>query len=293
MVRAHASSLLLTLAIATTAAAHPHAEPDSDGDGLSDRLERATGTEPLRADSDRDGVPDGVEDANRDGRRDPGESDPRRPGLFPGTSPHIPEPLHFDLVRGLGARKGKLETNVLLSMRPRRGGPTTWAPEVEWAFADGLAVELELPMVDRELHALKAAVQWTAPSPAARFAHGAQVIGEYLLDAGVTEVTGLYLAGVRVGRFSAFSMAGVRVAAERGGHRELLVNPSIFADAGEAVTLGVESNLELDQGGRLSGLALGQVHWQIARRFRIQLGAGAELDDGRLGAVVVTRWILE
>ena len=57
---------------------------DSDGDGLSDGLELGkvgdtdpfTVTDPMKADSDGDGVPDGVEDANKNGKVDPGESDP-------------------------------------------------------------------------------------------------------------------------------------------------------------------------------------------------------------------------
>ncbi len=78
---------------------------DTDRDGLPDGLElgvtrgvadppgpvrgtaparfRADGdprthTSPRRRDTDRDGVADGREDRDRDGRRDPGETDPRR-----------------------------------------------------------------------------------------------------------------------------------------------------------------------------------------------------------------------
>jgi len=276
-------------------AARREAERDSDGDGLPDALERATGTRPLRADTDRDGVPDGEEDTNLDGVVDPGESDPRVPGLFPGTAPHLPEPMSFDLVRGLGAHAGELETNVLVTLRPRRGGlaQTTWAPEVEWAFADGLAVELELPMVDREVHALKAAFQWTAPSPNERFAHGVQVIGEYLLDEEATEITGLYLFGGRTGSLSTFAMVGVRGVAAQGGHLEVVANPSVFVDVHEAVTVGLEGNAAFGIHGGRSGAALAQLHWQIARRFRVQIGGGVEVEDGKVGAAVVTRWILE
>jgi Thrombospondin type 3 repeat/Protein of unknown function (DUF1566) len=71
---------------------------DSDGDGLPDGLERGlvrpggvinahpagfvpdadptSTTDPTRADSDGDGVPDGIEDANHNGRQDPGETSP-------------------------------------------------------------------------------------------------------------------------------------------------------------------------------------------------------------------------
>lgn len=50
---------------------------DSDGDGLDDDIEARNQTEPLKPDSDGDGIPDGQEDRNRNGRVDPGETDPR------------------------------------------------------------------------------------------------------------------------------------------------------------------------------------------------------------------------
>jgi MYXO-CTERM domain-containing protein len=51
---------------------------DTDRDGLDDGLEvRTAGTEPRLADTDGDGLSDGFEDADHDGRVDPTESDPR------------------------------------------------------------------------------------------------------------------------------------------------------------------------------------------------------------------------
>src|SRR5690606_12782949 len=64
----------------------PKGARDADNDGLCDRLERATGTDPYDADTDNDSVPDGEEDLDGDGRVGPGESDPRSPGLFPGSA---------------------------------------------------------------------------------------------------------------------------------------------------------------------------------------------------------------
>jgi hypothetical protein len=49
---------------------------DSDNDGLLDEIEANACTDTNDADSDDDGIPDGVEDANQDGVFDAGETDP-------------------------------------------------------------------------------------------------------------------------------------------------------------------------------------------------------------------------
>lgn len=50
---------------------------DTDADGIKDGIEIFRGkTNPLTWDTDGDGIADGVEDADRDGRRDEGETDP-------------------------------------------------------------------------------------------------------------------------------------------------------------------------------------------------------------------------
>lgn len=53
---------------------------DQDGDGLSDELERQAEnpTDPANPDTDQDGLADGQEDENRNGRVDEGETDPNR-----------------------------------------------------------------------------------------------------------------------------------------------------------------------------------------------------------------------
>lgn len=262
---------------------------DSDGDGIPDDVERATGTSPFDADTDGDGVPDGVEDANQDGVVDPGESDPRRAGLFPGTNPHIPEPMYFDLVRGLGARRGELEVNVLMDLSAPRGGrpELAWAPEVEWAIVDGFAVEFELPMLDRIVKAYKAAIQWTAPSLGPGVAHGVQLLGEYLIDDKVTEIAPLYLFGGRVGRTSLFGMVGPRI--DVGARTEVwgLANPSVFYDVNEALTLGLEGNLAFAARQPLHAQAIGQVHWQISKALRVQAGGVCAVSP----APSPTRWV--
>lgn len=269
---------------------------DSDRDGVPDHVERRTGTNPHRMDTDEDGIPDGVEDANHDGVVDAGESDPRKPGLFPGSSPHIPEPLMFDLVRGLGAKKGEVETNTLVVTQfQRRGRPEfSWAPEVEWAFADGAAIEFELPLHGRELEAFKSAFQLTLPVSSESFIHGVQLIGEYLITPRQVQAAALYLAGARAGIFSTLWMVGPRATTPMGTREQfdVLLNPSFSADLSEEVTLGVEVNLALVSLREVSAVLVPQVHWQVSRRVRVQLGAGTVIEDNAVPAAF-TRVVLE
>lgn len=289
-----------TAAMAFAAPAYSHPEPapgfqrDSDRDGLSDAMERRTGTDPLRRDTDSDGVPDGLEDRNQDGIVGPHESDPRRAGLFPGGAPHIPEPLHFDMVRALGARRGELEVNTL-ALVSLRDGEVRWAPEVEWAFADGHAIEFEVPAVDRHVEALKGALQGTLPSPWECWTHGWQIFGEYELDDRTTDAVALYLFGQRFARqWSYLAMAGARGTATRLPQTlAALANLSLFFDAWEWLTIGVESNIATRFAARPEILVLPQVSWQITERLRLQTGAGIEFLDDTRSPVAALRVILE
>lgn len=91
---------------------------DMDGDGIPDWVEDANNngrwdpgeTNFLRADTDGDGIPDGMEDVNLNGVTDDGETDPRNPdtdldGIFDGADP-APCPVlgtpHVASVEGVG-----------------------------------------------------------------------------------------------------------------------------------------------------------------------------------------------
>jgi len=63
---------------ATTTVTVTNGVLDSDGDGIPDDVEKATGTDPFDADTDDDGITDGNEDTNHNGKVDPGETDPRK-----------------------------------------------------------------------------------------------------------------------------------------------------------------------------------------------------------------------
>lgn len=71
---------------------------DCDGDGLPDSLENTTCTDPFDADTDDDGIQDGVEDANHNGIVDAAETDPCNidtdgDGIQDGTEKGITEPV--------------------------------------------------------------------------------------------------------------------------------------------------------------------------------------------------------
>ncbi|MBX3245976.1 MAG: OmpA family protein [Myxococcales bacterium] len=68
--------------------------PDTDGDGLPDGVEVDGGTDPRNPDTDGDGLLDGQEDANANGRVDPGETDPREADTDRGGVPDGYEVQH-------------------------------------------------------------------------------------------------------------------------------------------------------------------------------------------------------
>jgi hypothetical protein len=245
-------------------------------------------------DADRDGVADATEDTNRNGRRDIGETDPRladtdgdgtsdgrerEQGTDPARNPLIdfPEPMLFDMVRGLGAERGELEANVLAHAALRAPGEVNWAPEIEYAFADWHAVELELGFTNSELKALKLGVQGTL-----RYrdgdAHGWQALVDFdpLDDALLTSL--LYVGAVRVSpRISLVALIGPAVVADfqRAAHERAsaggAVNATLFVAAAARTTLGLESNLLFEHGLDLVRI-LPQWHQQIGSHLRVQSG---------------------
>ena len=67
-------------------------DPDTDKDGIGDGIEIANGMDPTKQDSDNDSLNDGDEDLNKNGKVDPGETNPKNPnsdgeGLDDATDP--------------------------------------------------------------------------------------------------------------------------------------------------------------------------------------------------------------
>jgi hypothetical protein len=231
--------------------------------------------------------------------------------------PRIPEPMVFDLVRPLGAKRGELEFNTLgripltrktrrvdgvsdpvsLLRRPDRQG-IEWAPEIEYVLTDGLAVEVELPMENVSVEAYKAAGQATFGTLwNHRFIHGAQVIAEYSIDPRFWTTTWLYLAGFRIDKtWSVLGMFGPRF--EHGSpngrfHKELLSNVTLFADVTDRVVAGVETNFGQALGGHSALLVMPQIHYEVDFHWMIQGGIGVRITSDLTSPEIGFRLIRE
>jgi len=191
----------------------------------------------------------------------------------------MPEPMVFDLVRPLGAKRGELEVNTLLVQSAQRGAPLEWAPEVEWAFRDGLAIEGELPFENGELKTYKVALQGTMRSSAGgQFQHGWQVIGQRVRADDSWSADVLYLAGYRPwAKVTLFTMSGARRSVFDGDPVvQTVQNTTVFFQPSPRVILGVEANLILGAADRRSRLIMPQVQLELADKYLAEFGIGAE-----------------
>jgi hypothetical protein len=237
---------------------------------------------------------------------------PAQPVAESSRGPIIPEPMVFDMVRPLGARRGEFEINTLglIPLKRARGTPAIeWAPEVEWAIRDNLAIEFELPMGDGKLEAYKFAVQYTfGHSFEERFIHGTQGIYLYDRDRKSSVITLLYLAGVRLDeKYSLLTMVGARtefagntparrvgflvdpletapeattIGREGGSRTETLFNLILFREVSETFLLGFEVNYARGLEGEGSLLLMPQVHWDFMPNWEIQFGVGMQAVSG-------------
>lgn len=192
-------------------------------------------------------------------------------------NPHIPEPLLFDLVRPLGAKKGELEINTL-AQQHINGGPLEWAPEIEYAFADGLAFELELPTENSNVTDYKIALQGTLSNNFnnPNIIQGWQVIAKKNRDTGKYSSDALYINGIRLGdKWSTLNMVGLRNTEFGKNNQHIgLINNNIFYDLTPRHTFGVELNHEINAKGQWRYSVTPQVHLDLNRNVTIQAGAG-------------------
>jgi len=221
-------------------------------------------------------------------------SDPNE-GSLSAVTPRIPEPMVFDLVRPLGAEKGEIEVNTLFEL-PLHGSDRDlqWAPEIEVAFSDNMAVEFELPMSNASLSEYKFALQQTAGAWAGgKGVHGWQGIlrvdrSDRFLNADL-----LYLNGVEFdSKWSLFTMNGFRresTGVEQG--IAAISNTTLFYRRSKHFVYGLESNLKAGGPSKTSWLLMPQSHFRIVDSVNLQVGAGLETRKQH-GSHAVAGWRL-
>jgi hypothetical protein len=206
-------------------------------------------------------------------------------GTMSSEFPHIPEPMVFDLVRPLGTTKGELEINTLALHEIN--GQVEWAPEIEYAVMDGLALEFELPFENTTIQDYKVAAQGTLRKGSNHnFIHGWQVIGRYLREESSYSADMLYIAGYRFNsRWSTLNMIGLR-GEELVKHTKVLglANLNVFYTLDENMALGLELNNEFNHKNWHFALTP-QLHANLTDNFSLQMGAGPAKFHGKH-----TRW---
>lgn len=215
----------------------------------------------------------------------------------------IPEPLMFDLVRGLGAKQGELEINSLaeipLNDASNRG--VDWAPEIEYAILTNFAVEIEFPLNNFDLEAFKMAVQWTiGSSKNNKFIHGIQVLGESYIHDDILEINFLYVPAYRFNEiWSAIGLFGAMLESGSDAPEKnytIILNASVFADINENIVVGVELNntnstFQKIDDNKMELLVLPQLHYEFDSGFSLQLGVGPRIAQDETNASAVLRVI--
>ena len=216
---------------------------------------------------------------------------------------NVPEPLMFDLVRGLGAKQGELEINTLaefpLNDAANRG--IDWAPEIEYALFDNFAVELEFPLNNFDLEAYKMAIQWTiGTSKNNKFIHGIQVLAESYVHDDILELNFLYVPAYRFNEvWSAIGLFGIMLESGSDSPEKnytILWNASVFANITKNTVVGIELNNTNSMFQRIDDnnmelLILPQVHYEFDSGFSLQFGIGPRLAQEQTNASSVLRVI--
>ncbi|WP_420145215.1 hypothetical protein [Sphingobium sp.] len=199
--------------------------------------------------------------------------------------PDVPEPMIFDMMRPLGAKRGEMEANTLATV-PLSGSDKTvnWAPEIEYALTDGFAIEGELPFEDGRLVELKLGLQAAFGTlNGGRTAHGVQYLGIYDRHARDYRNSFAYMVAHRYNdRWSSVTMAGLGDIAFSGGRgrNAAIVNHSLFYDSADGQVLGLEINYRGGADGYV--LAMPQIHQRLAHKVNVQAGIGAERPHGNV-----------
>jgi hypothetical protein len=205
----------------------------------------------------------------------------------------VPEPMLFDLVRRINSDKGEFEMNVLTHGRSLRHGAHI-APEIEYAFADGKAIEFELPIENNRILSYKFAYQMKLPSLVPGL-NGFQLIYEWIKPSRQHEVTPLYLLGHRWTKsISTMTMIGGRMVFDQPQQMQInpIINSTLFYSYNRKIDLGLEMNLQGLREDFEEFILLPQVHYLFRGDYKLQLGVGM-IFNGYSSAFYALRFIKE
>jgi len=193
-----------------------------------------------------------------------------------GKGPRLPEPMVFDLVLPLGAKRNEYEFNSMTQYNFEED-VVELNPEFEYAYADGYGIEVELPMKNTNLEAYKFVLQGTFSFLTnSKFIHGWQYFGEYHKHSKAFENDLLYLFGYEFNdKLSMLNMVGFRTTDSRSrGHYEQLFNGNVFYTFSKNLIAGIEVNYETRPHLPDIALIMPQMHIQAAKHAKIQVGFG-------------------
>ena len=198
------------------------------------------------------------------------------PLLSPASS--FPEPMVFDLMRGLDAKKGETEFNLLTSSNfTSHDHHLLLNPEFEYAIADGLALELEIP-IDQKPISSKLGMQYSLTPPSTKFMMGMQAIYEHFFEQDREDFSLSGIINLRISeRVSLISVVGLRDATMVGHHDHyaLIMNISLFYQYSDRLSLGLENDRNIYYGKqKLKALSIPQVSWKLNKNVKVQTGVG-------------------
>jgi hypothetical protein len=212
------------------------------------------------------------------------------------TEGEIPEPLLFDLVRRINSDKGELEVNTLfIQHSASEVKDLEIAPEIEFAFADGKAIEIELPTAQGKIQTFKTALQFQLPSWIGDIT-GTQILYEKQNGDSYQELTPLLLIAKRLNQdWSTLMMLGSQIVFNKGENNFDLpiLNLNFFYDFADVFDLGFEINQKGIGSSYEETILMPQIHALLKDDFKIQAGFGVHYDGYRASPVSAFRLIKE
>lgn len=200
-----------------------------------------------------------------------------------------PEPMVFDLVDPLGSKKGEFEINTLMDYSPRTG-QFQWSPEIEYSFAKGHAIELELPVENSTLTEYKVSLQGTLGELLQkRMIHGWQIIGRRENNEKEFAGEALYINDYKFSeKWSTMNMIGARrTRFNEEGDFFCLANNSVFYQYHFRFAIGIELNSEIRN--HYHYRLTPQIQYAFTKKAFIQFGGGpSQLNDEKRTEWLVT-----